>query len=118
MNGDKMNKPKAFDYMTDRGMHSAMAEWAKSKSKPTLSVSVVYSDSPDVWTVTFERATKQVKYRLQDGEIYTVDVDTAKFLDDDYEEYSKADLKVKFEEYAQPVGEGISIVSMVWKLDK
>lgn len=112
-----MNKPKAFDFMTDDGMHAAMRSWARSKDKPTLSVAITYSDSPEVWHMTFERATKEVKYRLQDGEVYTVDVDTAKFVDCQ-EEYTQKDLKASVLDYAQPTKEGVSIVSIVWTLNK
>lgn len=74
-----MNKPKAKDYQTDDGMHTAMNDWACKQDKKILSVSVLFDDG-SVFNDTFPRSKKSVQYKLQDGEIYTVDIDSAKFV--------------------------------------
>lgn len=113
-----MNKPKAFDYLTDHGMHTAMREWANSKAKKVLSVEVTYSDGPDVWHVTFERATKTVQYRLQDGEVYAQEIDTTAFINDfmpGADTMTALELKEAFTKYAVPVDDQVKIEKIVWK---
>lgn len=72
--------PKRSQFLTADGMHNAMRQWAAAKKRPALKVQVTYSDQRDendVYTDTFQPATKEVFYRLPDDhELYTQAVDT------------------------------------------
>lgn len=54
-----MNKPKASQYLTDHGMHTAMREWANAQQKKELQVTVLFDDSPDEFKTTFVRAKRE-----------------------------------------------------------
>lgn len=71
-------------------IHSAMKAWANEQQKPRLKVTCHFKDG--TYSITYyDRATKEVCYR-HDGEVYTVEVDTAKYLNVDCEPSSKAEI--------------------------
>ena len=75
-------KPKARDFPTDSGLHSAMKEWADQQGPTTeLEVWVEFPDGSGGMFETIPRATKEVEYKTRDGEVYTVAVRTSKFVD-------------------------------------
>lgn len=112
-----MNKPKANQYLTAHGMHTAMREWANSQQKKELQVTVKFSDSDDVFSETFVRAKKEVEYKTQDGEIYCQAVDSSKFVNQflpgDYA-LSAKEIKAAFNEWIKPIDPTVSIVYIRW----
>lgn len=74
-------KPRARDFHTDQGLHAAMSRWAAQQGPATvLEVWVRFSDGSGGLFDTIERATKEVPYKTRDGEVYTVDVRTSKYI--------------------------------------
>ena len=117
-----MIKPKAKDFNTNDGMHAAMRSWALSQNRPTLTVSVLWDDSPEPFVETFDRATKEVAYKTPDGEVYSVEVDTSKYVNCFMEaayELSVKELKEAFNVWIAPKPHTkAKILSCRWKLDK
>lgn len=114
-----MLKPQAKNFHTNDGMHAAMRDWANAQAKPEMQVTVIYDDSPDPFVDVFERVTKEVKYKTLDGEIYTVSVDTGKFVNSYMlaaeGELTASELKKAFAEWAHPTCDGVSIASIKWE---
>lgn len=114
-----MIKPQAKNFHTNDGMHAAMREWANAQAKAALQVTILYDDSDDPFVDTFERVKKEVTYKTLDGEIYTVEVDTGKFINSYMlaadSELTAAELKKAFAEWARPTCEGVSIASIKWE---
>jgi len=73
-----MIKPKCKEYRTDSGLHAAMQAWARSKDKPEVTVTVIFTDNDnDPFICSFEPAAKESFYKTADGESYSVNIDVA-----------------------------------------
>ena len=112
-------KPKASQFLTADGIHNAMRQWAAAQKRPSLKVQVTYSDQRDendVYTDTFQPATKEVFYRLADGhELYTQAVDTPLYecwLSD--EPINQRELKRRVEVWLGDTPPGVSITKILW----
>ena len=112
----KTNKPKAKDFYTDQGLHSAMQQWASTQNKPSLCVEVQFSDGSK-YNDEFQRETKEVQYKTKDGEIYTVEVHTSKFEETWFSDRSLTakELKQGFVDWLYEVNNPDGIVSIKWK---
>ena len=88
-----MKKPTFKDYPTDAGLHNAMLYYARHHDRPDMECFVTYEDGSSHVLHTFEPATRPVSYKTRDGELYTVEVDTAKF---------EPDFLVKYNELEEP----------------
>ena len=88
-------KPKARDFRTDHGLHSAMRQWADQQGPATvLEVWVKFADGSGGLFDTIERATKEVTYKALDGETYTVDVRTSKYTSPVFSDHEPVTRKV------------------------
>lgn len=76
-----MRKPKADDFHTDNGLHTAMREYAEHKSMDgRLLISLTCEDGT-VMREHVEREIAFISYKDRDGEVYEVPYRTDKFVD-------------------------------------
>lgn len=79
------HKPKAKDFYTSSAFHAAMSTWAAQSEPSThLAVYIFCDDGTGGMEKPFDRiprATEEVKYKDQDGEVYTTTRNTNKFSD-------------------------------------
>lgn len=75
-----MIKPQYHNYHTNDGIHAAMKDYAASFNKYSLIALVKFKDGEEL-IEEFERATKEVFYRVYDKEegLYSVEVHTSKY---------------------------------------
>lgn len=108
-------KPKAKDFYTDQGLHSAMQQWASLQNKPSLCVEVQFKDGSK-YNDEFQRETKEVQYKTQDGEIYTVEVHSGKFKETWFSNGSLSvkELKQGFVDWLYEGNNPDAIVSIKW----
>ena len=63
----------------DMGLHSAMAEWADSKTIGTVLIVKTAYDDGSKDEVEIPHATKTVQYKCYDGEIYEIEHEISKW---------------------------------------
>ena len=77
-----MRKPRAADYPTDDGLHSAMDDYAAKKSyRGELVCYVKFADGSGGEMFRCGREPKEISYRTKDGELYTVIYDGPRFVE-------------------------------------
>lgn len=112
-----MIKPIYWDYHTNNGMHSAMLDYAKSKSLPALQCIVTFTDGSTMHEV-FERQTKPCFYRVYDkGEgLYSVDIDTSVFKEPFFadRDMKRDELKESFIAWLYKHNKPDEIKTIVW----
>ena len=75
-----MLKPQYYNYHTNDGIHAAMKDYAASFNKSSLVALVKFKDGEEL-IEEFERATKEVFYRVYDKDegLYSINVHTSKY---------------------------------------
>ena len=108
-------KPNRKEYFTDEGLHHAMESWARSQDKQSARAEVVFVDG-SIFTDTFHRAKRLVKYKTHDGLTYWQDVDSSMFSEPYFSDndVTLKELKTGFENWIKRNNPLDSIISIKW----
>ena len=110
-------KPSRKEYFTDDGLHHAMKSWAAHQAKRSVSVEVVFTDG-SIFTDTFHRAKRLVKYKARDGTNYWQEVDSNMFAEPYFcdNDITMKELKTGFTEWIKRNNTPDVIASIKWSI--